>query len=318
MNIEGISPEDVQRMTEAVLAIAPEMQAVMDDIRQRAKSEEEAGVLLWQWCEAHPEVVERMTAKFLTPVVTDIAVAEHPKAKPVQSPLPTLLAQERAQFDGDVPEYRTGPLMGNAMPAIPVETTSRNPVQIGLMLEAVSQQVKEEANRLTAEWQSMVEGTTGTDMVVSDKPPEPASYQSGKPAEMVAAGDVPATALLALSPEQRQQYAWKMISTTQGRRSALSVVASLVSERLKKSGLDCPVRDFDPSRRVGVLAHAAWHYVMAGRAELQPQFSFIDVAAQTIAEDLIAKGVHGWLEAVPIDTVDLRKVGWACRIVKDT
>lgn len=320
MNIEGISPEDVQRMTEAVLAIAPEMQGVMDDLRQRAKSEGELGVLLWRWCEEHPEVVERLTAKFLAPQSpTEILVPDaHPKAEPVQSPLPAILVQERAQFDGDVPEYRDGPLVGNAMPAIPVETTSRNPVQIGMMLEAVSQQVKEEANRLTAEWQSLVEGTTGTDMVVSDKPPEPAGYQSGKPAEMTTAEEVAPTALLALSAEQRQRYSWKMISTTQGRRSALAQVAQVVSERLKEAGFECPVREVLPTRRVAILAHSGWKYTLTGKEELQPQFSFVDVAAKTIAEGLKANAANGWLEAVPIDTVDVRMVGWACRIVKDT
>lgn len=318
MNIEGITAEDAQRMTDAVLAVAPEMQAAMDSIRREAKDEQEAAVLLAQWCEDHPEVVERLTAKFLTPVSTDITVAKQP-AQSVNSPLPALLVQERAQFDGDVPEYRTGPLTEGMTPAIPVETTARNPVQIGVQLEQVANAVKAEATSLRLQWQEMVTGSTGTDMVVSDQPPDPASYPAGQPAAMMAPiADVSATDLLALSPEQRQQYAWKMISTTQGRKSALSVVATLVSERLKNAGFDCPVRDFDPSRRVGILAHAAWHYSLSGRADLQPQFSFIDVAAQTIADGLKAKGVHGWLEAVPIDTVDLRKVGWACRIVKDT
>jgi len=308
--IEGITPEDAQRMTDAVLAIAPEMQTAMDDIRRQAKDETEAVALLMKWCEDNPEVVERMTAKFLAPMV------DTPPQR-IESPLPALLAQERAQFDGDVPEYRDGPLTEGMTPAIPVHTTARSPVQIGVELEQVAAAVQQEAKALLLHWQELVSGSTGTDMVVSDKPPEPASYPSGKPAEMMVPNEVSTTMLLSLTPEQRQQYAWKMISTTQGRKSALSVVGAMVSERLKKSEIDCPVRNFDPNRRVEVLAYAAWHYSLSGRADLQPQFSFIDVAAQTIAEDLAAKGVHGWLETVPIDTVDLRKVGWACRIVRD-
>lgn len=305
--IDLITAEDAQKLTDAILALSPEMEEAMATIRREATTEEEALLLLMKWCDKHPEVLEQLTAKMLAPV--------SPEQK-VISPLPQMLAQERAQFDGDVPEYRTGPMEGTQKPAVPVQTDSRSAVQIGMELEQASLKVEAEAKRLVAEWQSIKEGSTGTDMVLSDKAPEPEGYQSGKPAEMVAVTEKPST--LALSEAQRQQYAWAAISTTQGRRSALSQVASSVAERLKEAGLDCPMRDFNPTRRVEVLAHAAWHWVMTGRAELQPSFSFVDVAAKAIGEELVTKGVNGWLEAVPIDTVDLRKVGWACRIVKDS
>lgn len=305
--IDLITAEDAQKLTDAVLALSPEMKDAMETIRRDAKTEEDALRLLMQWCDEHPEVLERLTANLLVPV--------SPEQK-VVSPLPQMLAQERAQFDGDVPEYRTGPMEGTQKPAVPVQTDSRSAVQIGMELEQASQKVEAEAKRLVSEWQSIKEGTTGTDMVLSDKAPEPDGYQSGKPAEMVEVTEKPST--LALSEAQRQQYAWAAISTTQGRRSALSQVATSVAERLKTAGLDCPLRDFSTGRRVEVLAYSSWHWVMTGRAELQPSFSFVDVAAKTIAEELVTKGVSGWLEAVPIDTVDLRKVGWACRIVKDS
>ena len=301
-----ISAEDAQKLTDAILALSPEMQEAMETIRRDAKTEEDALVLLLQWCNDHPDVMERLTANMLAPV------SNHR----VQSPLPQMLAGERAQFDGDVPEFRTGPMEGNQKPAVPVQTDSRSAVQIGMELEQASQKVEAEAKRLTAEWQSIKEGTTGTDMVLSDQAPEPEGYQAGKPAEMVVVTEKPST--LALSNEQKQKYAWATISTTQGRRSALSQVAAMVADQLKEVGLDCPVREFSPNRRVEILAHASWHYSLTGRAELQPSFSFVDAAATAIAGVLVTKGVHGWLEAVPIDTVDLRKVGWACRIVKDT
>lgn len=311
MNLEGITPEVVKQMTDAVLAIAPELQGVIDDLRSRAASEEEAMLLLLQWCEDNPAMVEQMTAKFLN---TNLAVPDQ-QPKRIESPLPQMLVAERAQFDGDVPEFRTGPLTGNAMPAIPVQTNSRSPVQIGMMLEAVSQEVKQESLRLTSEWQKLVEGSTGTDLMVSDQPPDPASYPAGKAAEMVVVTEKPST--LMLTPEQRQKYAWGMISTSQGRRSALSQLSEMIEALLQEAGLECKTREFDPNRRVGVVAHSAWQYLLTGRADLQPQFSFVEVAAKTIADDLIAKGAKGWLEVVPIDTVDLRKVGWACRIVED-
>jgi len=302
-----LSAEDAQKLTDAILALSPEMQVVMDKIRNEAKTEEEALVLLLQWCNENTDVMERLTAKMLAPI--------SPAPQKVESPLPQMLAGERAQFDGDIPEFRTGPLGENQKPAVPVRTDSRSAVQIGMELEQASQKVEAEAKRLISEWQSIKEGSTGTDMVLSDQPPEPEGYQSGKPAEMVTVTEKPSA--LALSAEQQQKYAWSMISTTQGRRSALSQVSALVAEKLSAAGLSCPVRDFAPDRRVEILAHAAWQYGLTGRAELQPSFSFVDVAATTIAGELVTKGFSGWLEVTSIDTVDLRKVGWACRIVKD-
>lgn len=319
--IDLITAEDAQKLTDSILALSPEMGDAMAAIRREAKTEEEALLLLMKWCDEHPEVLERLTAQMLAPLNT---------AQKVSSPLPQMLAAERAQFDGDVPEYRKGPLMGAMSPAVPVQTNSRSPVQIGMELEQASQKVKAEADALLAKWQLGMEQDEGFGLVLSQEGteaaiakfdeqnpvPQPEGYKAGRPAEMVAVVDKPST--LALTPEQRQKYAWATISTTQGRKSALAAVATMVSERLSKAGLDCPVREFSAKRRVEVVAHAAWHWAMTGRAELQPSFSFVDVAAQAIGEELVTKGVQGWLEAVPIDTVDLRKVGWACRIVKDT
>ena len=295
-------------MYAAVVAIAPEMKGAMDSIAYQAKDDVDAARLLMLWCEEHPDVVERLTAGLMSP---------RPAATVEPSALLNTLALERAQFDGDVPEHRTGPLMGNAMPAVPVSTTARSPVAIGLMLRAASQAVKDEAARLTVHWQALVQGSTGTDLAVSDRPAEPAGYQAGKQAEIVAVGEPQADELLALSPAEQQELTWKMISTSQGRKSAAPVVADLIVQRLEKHGLICQVRDFDPSRRVRVLAQASWYYNMTGGGDTQSRFSFVDVAAQAIAERLRQEGVQGWLETSPIDTVDLRTVGWACRIVEE-
>jgi hypothetical protein len=312
MNIEGVTPEVVQQMMASVLEVAPEMASVLDDIRSKAKTEEEAVLLLAQWCEENVEVMERMASKFLAPIPANYDES-------VRSPLPHLLAPERAQFDGDVPEFRKGPLPSGVLPAVPVRTDSINPVQIGMQLEQAAVKVRQEIDRLGQEWRMALESAVeGTDMVLAaDSPmPEPEGYKAGSSAEMVAvSGEVP-NALL-LTPQERQRYAWQTISSSQGRRSSLAQIAVMVQESLKKNGIDCEIRDFSPSRRVGIKAHASWSYEMTGKADLQPDFSFLEVAAGTIAMKLAETNVGGWLEVVPIDTVDIRKVGWACRIVED-
>lgn len=57
---------------------------------------------------------------------------------------------ERLQFDGDVPEFRTGRLKTDKgqRAAVPVETESMNPLVVGKQLEDASDQVTAEAQRL--------------------------------------------------------------------------------------------------------------------------------------------------------------------------
>ena len=226
----------------------------------------------------------------------------------------SLVAAERAQFDGDVPQARSGPLAGNATPAVPVLTDSADPVQIGMMLHDASESTKAHLLDLRRQWQEMVEGSTGTDLAISDQAPEPAGYQTGKEAEMVPVQAKPST--LGLSSADRQKYTWATISTSQGRRSALLQIGLLVSDSLRAAGLDCPVREFRPNNKGNVLAQAAWTYHLTGKADLQGGFSFLTVAAAAMAKELRSKKASGWLEVTTVDMVDIRTVGWACRIVE--
>ena len=71
-------------------------------------------------------------------------VMEHDNGASMLNPLVEAAITERSSIDGDVPECRTGPLPDGAFPAVPVKTTSPDPVLVGVMLQRASEQVREE------------------------------------------------------------------------------------------------------------------------------------------------------------------------------
>ena len=56
---------------------------------------------------------------------------------------------ELLQYDGDIPELRTGALPAGGSPAVPVKTVARNPVVIGAMLRTASDEVTLELQAAT-------------------------------------------------------------------------------------------------------------------------------------------------------------------------
>jgi hypothetical protein len=130
------------------------------------------------------------------------------------------------------------------------------------------------------------------------------------------------SALAALTPEQRRESAWTFLSTTQGRRTALKSLAELIRMELQSKGYTMEVSTNQrPARVDHVPVYAEWTVSMGGQESTQPGFSFVDVAAKSLARKLSAALAAAEpiadpvLEIIPINTVDVRKVGWAARVV---
>ena len=76
---------------------------------------------------------------------------------------------ERLQFDGDAPELRTGALPKGQKPAVPIETSSRNPVLLGKELEEASEKIFDQFRTI---------GEKSTALLAHELP-EPRDYQRG-------------------------------------------------------------------------------------------------------------------------------------------
>jgi hypothetical protein len=379
-------------LTSKLNDLSPDAKEVIEKIKRGELSEVEAMQALMAVLGKDPSIGEGLNQYAMTafePTHTDIesmvsnvdlAIMQPPTGKGNARLNPNYESAliERAQFDGDIPELRTGPMPNEATPAVPVETTARNPVAIGEMLKQASAEVKEamDANRTKALGDAMhlangllaprpdttrigsadevitfndngtVDSTVrapGTLSAVEEAQveedqnflaavdsvimkSEPEGYKTGRIAVPMAVEVPTGSALAALTPEQRRDSAFHFLSTTQGRRTALKGIAEIIEAGLKSDGIELtevstPVR---PDVVDSVPCYAEWTVNVNGAQDTQSSFSFMDVAAKALTRKLsnawddldkldIPKNPR--LEVVPINTVDVRKVGWAARII---
>jgi hypothetical protein len=259
-------------------------------------------------------------------------------APPEDSGLPRLnptyeaAIAETAQFDGDVPQLRNGPMPKGGKPAVPVLTDARNPVAVGLMLKEASDKVAHEMHTLEKDYvfkvqqaiqdedwnavvQYMPKGITRADDLplevwLRDSIPDPVGYQRGQVPELATVPTPDGSVLAALSNADRHEAAWQMLSTTQGRRSVTSVIAKLVRDWLTWREYDVKIA-WDEAPHEDDF-RASWTLDMSGPNAIQPEFAFLDVAAHVLFKKLISVApVGGYLLMVrPVNAISDRRVGW--------
>ena len=264
------------------------------------------------------------------------------------NPLAEAALAERLQFDGDIPEQRTGPLPPGADPAVSVQTQARNPVMVGEMLSQASGQVRREVDQHEDERRKLIEGIAGGDTttealvkagvtaLTKDGDPDFAimihgsaktdhpSYQRGQVPAPVEAPQVSGSAIIKMSPEERREAAWKFLSTTQGRRTAATTITDLVVkdinrrlERRQMNGSSAVGREYVGKQDAPILAMHEWSLNLS-RGN-QPAFSMVDVAAKAITQEVLKQLGEQlpavlYVEVIPINEIDQRTVGWACRV----
>jgi len=324
----------------------PQLMEVMDQAKSGELGEEQAMQLMLGILNEYPDLQARFDALVgeATELLreegsTELALPEEPGkgsmvfdsgvGGPRLNPLYEAALLERAQFDGDIPELRTGPLPEEAKPAVPVSTKARNPVALGYMLEEASEEVgaevRESRRQLAAEVESLAgdagtlvvkRGTDLVDKARGSSETDPKSYRRGELPALIKVDRPSGGKLSVLSPEESKQLAWKFLSSTQGRRSATETIAQMVGDSLRDGGYGVKREAVPPGMKV--LAHASWEVSLGGPRSTQAAFSVIDVAAKALVISLteqVEKRDALWLEVIPINTVDVRSVGWAARLV---
>lgn len=261
------------------------------------------------------------------------------------NPLYLSAIAERAQFDGDVPELRFGGDMPKgATPAVPVETDAASPVALGAMLETAEGDVAGEMQDLVERRQraadealvelasTSLDGDQDATALVLDKarsaaldlhrPVNVEGYERGRvPAKRVV--DAPTGAeLAAMSPERRQQLAWKAISTTQGRRSAAPVVARIVEDKFQEAAFS--VRYVDGWTERLKVASAVWTTSLGdGPSSTNPAFMPVGLSAHALSmkmvkelrESNVGQDLDLELEVSAVNDIGRRQVGWRAQVV---
>jgi len=345
----------IRSLTARIEAEIPELGEVIRDARNEDASEQEVMRRAMAAVIADPNLAKRLEALAAeafaplrgemvptptSPHVPANIVVEPPfgVGRPRLNPNYEAAVMERLSFDGDAPELRFGAMPEGGRPAVPVDTDARNPVAIGWMLEKAAEEVASEMRQIAgvtiAEVQEFlteedsaeleVRGQQALQKLDRNNLPEPEGYKRG---QLAAHRDVEAPDggdLATLTVEQRGQLAWKFLSTTQGRRSATRAIRDLVYTKLRSDGHAVVLGNEEPSRvsrPEDVLVHATWTVELSGPHATQSSFAFVDTAAHVLIHKLEAEldeggGSGATLEVIPVNTVEVRKVGWAARLLR--
>lgn len=255
---------------------------------------------------------------------------------------------ERIQYDEDIPEFRTGPLPPGTKPAVPIKTNARNPVALGRMLDNASRnmqrrieahevqrirridavaagQADSKALQRLQEHSEIIkrdqDGNVQLDILKrgsadTDHP----SYRRGQVPKPMAVRRPKGSYLALMGTDAQQKNAWKFLSTTQGRRSAVKTIRGIIVEQLANQDIHVVEQDYDKDADVDILAHHKWEILLDGQGNLQPAFSLVDTAAKVLASGLVRDLVGNRpqsmkLEVVPVNALADRRVGWEARLV---
>jgi hypothetical protein len=330
----------------------PRMAEIFEQMRAGELSEQEAMKLVMEHAVKNPTWGEEVESKALEAFqpVYEIDAIEHLPARaeildrwgmeeedliyvpgknraPMLHPLVQGMIGELLQYDGDVPELRTGRLPEDALPAVPVKTRARNPVMIGAMLKQASEEVHAELKQAERDQAKALEAAieSGNSLVVKEivtgsMAVSVPGYEAGKAPALREITTPPAQQLAKLSFKEKQELFTKALTSSQGRKSAAPVIADLVMENLRSSKIvtKLGVRpDKDRDQRT-----AKWTVEIYGNSdEMNPNFAYIDVAARSIARQLLTEYLQKpivsndlALYVRPINQVNERLVGWEAAI----
>ena len=253
---------------------------------------------------------------------------------PQLNPLYEASIIERTSLDGDAPELRFGPFPRNGTPAVPVETTSLDPVFVGAQLRKASSKIMllledaledhaalqdrfllaaaEEADRLGTD------PGTAIELARKNLPAIPTGVPGYR------AGEVPPLMKVEVDVEEvagfpahfRQHLAYTALATTQGRSSLVAPIKGQIQTLLTRWGFQ--VVEGTPEEE---KVQAAWVLQILGQKDLNDRFNFITVAAATLAHqlDLDSRDVP-WrgrpvvLDVRPYNGISDRCFGWIARL----
>ena len=329
-------------------SVDPEVRAILEKAKKGEVSETDALKQMYAYVQDHPELITALqglnvgTLQNLHP--PEGVMRTEKDRLPRLNPLFEAALIERAQFDGDIPEHRTGPKPKGAPPAVPVITKARNPVAVGKMLETASTRVGKELREHEAERYRAIEAIEAGDDVLklmgkhgqlvrkedignrdlmkhgsaeTDLP----TYRRGQVPAPIRTRRPPASVLARMGDKDARQLAYKTFSTTQGRRSVLPTIRGLVADSLRDEGWDVREREYHGgATEETVLAFHSWSVSISGAPGTQAAFAFVDTAAKALTRNLLDQLADKEknplvLEINTVDVLDERTVGWAGRLL---
>lgn len=349
--MNDFDPKMAKSLLDAIQALrtaAPEITDILDKAKSGELDETAAMSSLMEAVAANPDVAEKFQGimkgaltptRESPPMPPTMFAARGGLGVPTLNPLLQGALVERAQFDGDMPELRTGGLLPGIKPAVPIKTTARDSVALGAMLAKASEKVGKVLTAKVEERRKALDATLktmkkhgsalarldndGGALVEGDKSDDPIGYRRGEVPKPITVRTPSGRSLASLTEAQKHEMAWRFLATTQGRRSAVDIIRNTIAAILQRDGILVEERDFDPYQPPQTpLAFAEWSVTLAGPGATQPAFALIDVASKTLAHRLrtglgATKPERCWLEVEAVNRIADREVGWMARMVPD-
>jgi hypothetical protein len=252
----------------------------------------------------------------------------HDNGMEVLNPLMEAAIAERASLDGDVPELRSGPLPEGGYPAVPVLTDTMDPVVLGIQLETAAAEVAQEIKgSLTSHGEvcarildHVKDGAADMGMEVDHAlevakrslpaiPTGVKGYEAGSVPALRKAAQVPTTTLAALTDKQRRQYAYKALSSTQGRVSLSGVIQKGAIDYLRAHGINAVAGEPHPD----TAAMTKWVVTLWGAEDLADGFNPTTTAIHSMCSDVM-ESITGHTEVCirvsPYHGIADRRFGW--------
>ena len=351
-------PELLEVLRKQAQANFPELVEITESAERGDISQEEAIAAIAEVVLGNPDKTEQLQKESAEPFqemqesvsleafkgapTSDLILYTDPDSGQARlNPLYEAALAERLQFDGDIPELRFGPLPEGAKAAVPVLTEATNPVAVGKMLENASERVSElvhgqqqevregVARQLTGKIDSeeAIQALTVKDQEALAK----AEFDPGNDLEEYRRRELPmfqeeetppAKELTAIERMARQEYAFRTIATTPGRRSVAENLWKLIAKQLVDYGIEV-LEQWEPNREERIHCRD-WDMEINGAASFNSQFSYIDMSAQRIFRDFRdtfennrdfvgVKKVR--LRVETLDTFSDRRVGWRVSMI---
>jgi len=237
---------------------------------------------------------------------------DHSNGKRILNPIIHASITERAALDGDVPEYRFGPLREGETPAVPVSTNSLNSVVVGMQLERASEEVKTLIEtEVENHWKEIEEKSTEERSLLPAKsvstPTGIKGYESGKVASLRETKEPGVVEISALTERQKSQYIFMALSTTQGRVSGSHAIELNLKKRMESRGFTVSDSSLPNTKTFD------WSSRCLGEEEINPNWDPINSAYSIMCAELdkiCKKGVPTSVEVVPISGIADRIFGW--------
>lgn len=305
-----MTDEETREFVKQALQEMPELHSLID----LAKQEQWKPERVYQHLQEIFSKLQEHPPLNLEPELEDSSIMQKERGLDRLNPLLEAGLIERAQFDGDIPELRTGPAPIGVSPAVSVETSSTNPTLIGMMLCEASERIKQDLLLLENPEEEISKEVALMILAGEEGRPDPPSYKRGELAKVSDIKTPSGSSLLHLTPKERKAMSWGFISTTQGRRSAVDTIERLLKSFMRRHDMN-PQKIQGPTQTV---YETEWSMTLSSAENTQENFDVIRSASYTLARKALDfLRTHSGefdIEILSLNAYRDRLVGWVCRV----